>query len=196
MHHVYQRGRKAHLDIIDRGIDQESVTFPGKIMVMRHGRNPGLGDQLGHGYPQGDIHGYGQRIFSDDAINLEGMNKTRKLLPEMGGHGEYELGYLARPRGFPHNALIDFHDIGAFKMRFIDDKAPLRQAVHRSRAVKAEIAVPLKDCGPLFYLMAHAVSAGDASRYESDVFHACILQSGILKIDCAKAAFPSLERRG
>ncbi len=66
---------KGHVKIIPTGVYQESISLPGKIVMVGNGWDAGFGDEFGNCSSKGDVHGYGERIFRNDQIYLIPSNK-------------------------------------------------------------------------------------------------------------------------
>ncbi len=70
-----QVGWEGGRQIIAHAIDLKSLALPVKIMMVRDGRETGLGDEFGDGQTQGQIKGNRQCVLRDDDLQLKTPRK-------------------------------------------------------------------------------------------------------------------------
>ena len=67
--------RKGHVKIFPGRIGHKMLALPEKIVMVCNRRQLGFGNGFGESQAQGDMQGYRQRIFCNQQINFELLDK-------------------------------------------------------------------------------------------------------------------------
>jgi len=174
-------------DVLHR-IDHEALAFPVEVVMVRDGVDAGLGDELGEGHTERQVHGDRQHILRHEQIDGELLHKPGQAGFDASPQLVELIARFWSAGMDPEAFLVEGHDLGMGKMSLGQQDGGADLGVELPRAEKGAVAEIAADARPLDGFKRDAIRATQPRGNESNIH-----QGGY---SCAIALFESRSRIG
>jgi hypothetical protein len=164
-HHVPQPGQRRR----ERGAQHvghlgpaEALPLPGEVVVVGHGRDPGLGQQLRQGHPERDVHRQAQRVLDDQHVHLEVAHEPVQRGLQLAGAVPQGPGRRRRRRSLPEQLGLQGADRRVPEVGGRMEQARPEPVAELAGEPDDLVALVLEDRAQLVRLQAHPVQPSEA----------------------------------